>query len=210
MPGDEMDEVRAAYQSVLSELNLIWGEDLSELRDFCPSALPDKESYLRFDPVARPMLNHIGTCRSQTSPAFQPLVNAIIDRAPQFHWIRSYKSEHGVDADFLERYAYINLVSPAGPFVSDDTRITIAFWGAGLIYPEHWHGPEELYAVVAGSARFRATGRAPRDVGVGDFVHHESNQLHATDMILGPLLAVIGWKGGELLTPPAMDVEQTV
>jgi hypothetical protein len=24
------------------------------------------------------------------------------------------------------------------------------------------------------------------------------------------LLAVIGWKGGELLTPPAMDVEQTV
>ena len=99
---------------------------------------------------------------------------------------------------------------PPALLSGDDTRITIAFWGAGLIYPEHWHGPEELNAVVAGSARFRATGRAPRDVGVGDFVHHESNQLHATDMILGPLLAVIGWKGGELLTPPAMDVEQTV
>lgn len=208
--GAEMDSVKSANLKVLAELRKIWNAELAPLRDFCPSPLPEAVAYKPVDPVAMPMLGHIATARDQTSPAFQPLVDALIDGAPLFHWIRSYKPEQGVNADFMERYAYINLVSPAGPFISEDTRITVAFWGAGLIYHEHWHEPEELYAVIAGSARFRATGRAPRQVGVGDMIHHESNQLHATDMVPGPLLAVVAWKGGTLLTPPAMDVEQSV
>ncbi len=205
-----MDQTSLAYLKVLKELKSIWDADLAELRDFCPSPLPEADAFVHPDPVAMPMLRHIGSARDQTTPAFQPLVDAIIDGAPQFHWIRSYRPEQGVAADFMERYAYINLVSPAGPFVSADTRITIAFWGTGLTYPEHWHEPEEMYAVVAGSAQFRASGRDPRQVGVGDMIHHASNHMHATDMVPGPLLAVVGWKGGKLLNPPAMDVEQSV
>ncbi len=205
-----MGAVEQAYQRILKELKGVWNTDLAPLRDFCPSPLPAADAYTAIKPRARPMLDHIGAAGDHTSPALRPLVDAIIDGAPLFHWIRSYRPDDGVDEDFLQRYAYINLVSPDGPFVSADTRITIAFWGAGLIYPEHWHEPEEIYAVIAGSARFRAAGRAPRDVGVGDFVHHESNQLHATDMIPGPLLSVVGWKGGALLNPPAMDVAQSV
>lgn len=205
-----MNATQQAYQDILNRLNVGWDADLAPLRDFCPSALPAAETYAAVEPLSMPMLDHIGSARDQSSASLQPLVDAIIDGAPQLHWIRSYKPEQGVDADFMERYAYINLVSPGGPFKSEDTRITIAFWGAGLIYPEHWHEPEEMYAVIAGSARFRAAGRPARDVAVGDFVHHESNQLHATDMIPGPLLSVVAWKGGSLLTPPAMDVAQSV
>lgn len=205
-----MHEIERSYLKLLTALKDIWDADLAPLNAFCPSALPAPETYLPTPPVAMPVLGHLETARGKTTPAFQPLVDAIIDGAPMFHWIRSYRPEQGVGADFMQRYAYINLVSPKGPFPSEDTRITIAFWGAGLIYPEHRHEPEEMYAVIAGSARFRAAGRAPRDVGVGDFAHHESNQLHATDMVPGPLLSVIGWKGGELLTPPSMDVTQAV
>ena len=205
-----MDAVEKAYQLVLKELKISWNADLLQLSNFCPSPLPAAETYKAIEPCNMPMLDHIGSARDKSSPAFQRLVDAIIDGAPLFHWIRSYKPDQGVDTDFIDRYAYINLVSPAGPFVSEDTRITIAFWGAGLIYPEHWHEPEEMYAVVAGAARFRAAGRAARDVSVGDFVHHNSSQLHATDMVPGPLLSVVAWKGGALLTPPAMDVEQSV
>lgn len=205
-----MDLVDGAYQNILNELNSVWRTDLAELCAFSPSPLPNVADYTRIDPRPMPMLRHIETCRDQTTPTLQPLVDAIIDGAPQLHWIRSYRPDDGVDADFLDRYAYLNLVSPAGPFFSQDSRITIAFWGAGLIYAEHWHEPEEMYAIVAGSARFRAKGRMPRDVTVGDTVHHATNQLHATDMIPGPMLAVIGWKGGPLLTPPAMDVSQSV
>lgn len=208
--GGEMDKVKTSYLKVLKELKSIWDDELKELRDFCPSPLPDASTYEAIDPEAMPVLTHLEAARAQTTPAFQPLVDAIVDEAPNFHWIRSYKADQGVEADFLERYAYINFVSPMGPFVAEDTRITIAFWGAGLLYPEHWHEPEEMYAIIAGAARFRADGRAPRKVGVGDFVHHASNQVHATDMTPGPLLSVIGWKGGELLTPPAMDVGQSV
>ena len=77
--------------------------------------------------------------------------------------------------------------------------MTIAFWGAGLKYPEHTHDPEELYAVIAGDVEFRATGRPPVQVGPGGFVHHAPRQAHATDMIPGPMLAVVGWKGENLM-----------
>ena len=128
-------------------------------------------------------------------PEFKPLINTLIRDGERLHWIRSYSEADGVDAHFLDNYAYLNLASEVGPFVWDGPRVMIGLWGGGITYDDHWHEPEEIYSVIGGGARFRSPDYAPRDVGPGDSVYHASNQVHATDMTPGPLLALVAWKG---------------
>lgn len=134
---------------------------------------------------------------AQCSPATQALTQAIIDGANHLRWQQSYSADQ-VGQAYLERYGWFNLISPDGPFVSTELRVSIGFWGQGLYYPEHWHEPEEKYCVLAGGAEFMAKGRSPRLVKAGGIVHHESNQPHAMDMKDSALLALAIWRGGAL------------
>ena len=205
-----MEARKAAYERLLAACAGAFEGPLAELATFTPGALPGPDRYVDWAPVEKPVIHHLHHSLTCTTPALREVAAAIVEGAPHFHWLTSYREEDGVSADFMERYGYFNLVTPEGPFLCDDYRLTVAFWGAGLIYPEHWHEPEEMYSVVAGAARFRAAGRAARDVGVGEFVEHGSNQIHATDMIPGPLLSVICWRGGNIMKFPEMDVGQSV
>lgn len=175
---------------------------LVPLFDFLPGPLPAPEPLREIKPMHRPAADLLPICRAATTPAFAPLVEAIIQGAPALHWIRSYSEADGMSAAFMNGYAYVNLISPEGPFLSDDYRLCIGFWAEGLDYHEHWHEPEETYAVIAGDVTFHAKGRAPRRARPGDTVHHPSNLPHATIMDRGPMLAVIGWKGGALMRRP--------
>ncbi len=38
-------------------------------------------------------------------------------------------------------------------------------------------------------------GRAPRQCYVGDVIHHRSKQIHAIEIIPGPLLVAAFWRG---------------
>lgn len=204
------DATHIAHLRILTALEAAFAADLAPLAAFLPSALPDSNAWRHIPPEAKPVIGHLGAARAATAPAFAPLIDAIIAAAPQIHWKTSYTTADGVTEDFMNRYGYFDLATPEGPFLVSDYRLTVAFWGEGLLYPEHWHEPEELYAVIAGDVLFRAAGRAPRRAGPGDFVHHEANQLHATEMDRGPLLAVVGWRGGNLMKFPEMDVSQAV
>ncbi len=128
-----------------------------------------------------------------------PLAAAVKNAAPLVRWQQSYSKADGFSADYLNRYGWFNLVSSEGHFVADEIRVSIGYWGAGLIYREHWHAPEEIYLVLAGGARFLAEGRAPVDARAGDRIHHRPNQKHAIEMRPGPLLAMAFWKGSALL-----------
>lgn len=195
-----MDARKAAYDRVLAACADVLSGPLAKLAAFLPGPFPGSDNYLDGAPVHLPVIDHLPESRKWTAPEFSRLVEAIIEGAEHFHWRSSYGlSDSGIDEDFISRYGYFNLVSPDGPYLSPDYRITIAFWGAGLKYPEHSHDPEEMYAVIAGDVEFRAEGRAPVQVGPGGMVHHAPRQMHATDMIPGPMLAVVGWKGEHLM-----------
>lgn len=195
-----MNPRKDAYTRVLNACAAALDGPLVEMAEFLPGPLPGADIYRDGAPVRMSVVHHLPESRDWTTPEFSELVEAVIAGAEHFHWRTSYGvRDDGIDEDFIARYGYFNLVSPEGPFLCRDYRITIAFWGSGLKYPEHNHDPEELYAVVAGDVEFRAEGRAPVQVGPGGMVHHLPRQLHATDMIPGPMLSVVAWRGENLM-----------
>lgn len=193
-----MNEVRKAWETILAETRATLPH-LPELAAFIGRDLPGPDTYRPLEPVPMPVLSRLPEARAMSRPEYHPLIDALAKHGPKLHWIRSYSADDGVDQYFLDNYAYLNLASEVGPFVWDGPRVMIGIWGPGLVYDEHWHEPEEIYSVIAGGAVFRSPGVAPRAVGPGDDVIHASNQVHATDMTPGPLLAVVAWKGANLM-----------
>ena len=198
--GAKMDARKTAHDRLLAACARAWGGPLAPLADFLGGPLPHADAFRDIAPVRLSVIDHLGDSRNWTTPAFSELVESVISGAEHYHWRTSYSTaDRGIDQDFVARYGYFNLVSPDGPYLCRDYRLTVAFWGAGLKYPEHTHDPEELYAVIAGDVEFRAAGRSPMRVRPGGVVHHAPRQAHATDMIPGPMLAVVGWKGENLM-----------
>jgi len=169
---------------------------LSTYANMPENSLPYVAQKSRTLPVVTLLEDLAGKCNTDT----EPLTQAIIDGAGDLRWQQSYSVDQVGDA-YLEKYGWFNLISPDGPFVSSELRLSIGMWGQGLYYPEHWHEPEEKYCVLAGGAKFIAKGRLPRVVTAGGVVHHESNQPHAMDMQHTPLLALAIWRGGALTRP---------
>ena len=122
---------------------------------------------------------------------------ALARAADRLHWQQTY-TEAQVGADYLARYGWFNLVSPDGPFLSDTLRLSVGYWGKGLVYPEHWHEPEETYVVLAGNAVFRSEHSGEVRLHPGDTRHHVSNEKHGMTMDQAPLLAAAVWSGRAL------------
>ena len=193
-----MDSAREAWEAVLAATRSAVPH-LPELQAFIGRDLPGPETYRAHEATPLPVLKRLPEARAASRPEFLPLIDALIEHGEHLHWIRSYTAGDGVDQYFLDNYGYLNIASEVGPFVWDGPRVMIGLWGPGLVYDEHWHEPEELYATIAGGAVFRSPGRAPRHVGPGDCVHHAPNQVHATHMVPGPFLALVAWAGANLM-----------
>lgn len=140
-------------------------------RDFCDVPLPDKHS---------------------------KFLDAFRCADTDMNWQQTY-TEQEVGLDFLNRYAHCELIEPKGHFYSTTNRVFIAYWGAGLFYPWHNHLAEELYFVIAGSAKFH-TPNSERILQAGGVQFHESNQPHAmtTDPQGDGILTLVMWRGAGL------------
>lgn len=150
------------------------------------------------EPRSLPAIADLIDYPALAGPGTLALTQAILAAAPHLHWKQSY-TEAQVGAEFLAGYGWFNLVSPEGPFVAEDIRISFGTWRAGLYYPRHWHVPEEIYLVVAGAATFVTDGMADALLGPGGTRRHPSNIPHSARMDHGPLLAMAIWKGDRLL-----------
>ena len=190
--------VKIVVSHILTEAKKLIAQNLvlSTYANMPKNPLPYAALKPRTLPVVALLADLAGKCSTDTAS----LTQAIIDGADDLHWQQSYSVDQVGDT-YLEKYGWFNLISPGGPFVSSELRLSIGMWGQGLYYPEHWHEPEEKYCVLAGGAKFMAKGRPPRVVTSGGVVHHASNQPHAMDMQNTPLLALAIWRGGALTRP---------
>ena len=126
----------------------------------------------------------------------QPLLRAIVDAGPDAHWQQSYSlSDPGIDQAYLDAYGWFNLVAPSGPFVSNELRVSVGYWGQGLHYPMHSHAPEEIYLTVAGRCTYLTEGRAPLDGGPGTTVCHSSFKRHGFRNPDASVLVMAFWRG---------------
>ena len=124
---------------------------------------------------------------------------AIQKCASQLSWQQSYTTQDpGIDQNYLDGYGWVNLVSSEGIFETQNLRVTIGFWGAGLTYPEHAHGPEEWYVILSGHCAMNSAGREMRSCQRGDIIHHLPWQKHGFQVGDEDLLLMAFWRGDDL------------
>ena len=170
-----------------------------DILSFCGDALFENHAEQELPSATLPAVNQLAELSEKTSNATKELFDAVSAAAPHLYWRQSYTLEDdGIDAHYLANYGWFNLIAPSGPFVSQDIRVSIGYWGKGLVYPNHWHEPEEIYLTIAGSALYISEGREPVKGGPGTTICHYSNQEHSARFDEQPLLAAAFWRGNNL------------
>ncbi|MEM9277051.1 MAG: dimethylsulfonioproprionate lyase family protein [Pseudomonadota bacterium] len=180
-------------------------EQAPDIMSFCGEALFADHDEAECVPAQLPVCERLEAVRSMITGATENLFEAVVAAAPHVYWQQSYTLEDdGFDENYLANYGWFNLIAPSGPFVSNDMRLAVGFWGQGLTYPNHWHEPEEIYLTVAGSALYISEGREPVRGGPGTTICHYSNQPHSADFDEKPLVAAAFWRGNGLEAKSAL------
>jgi mannose-6-phosphate isomerase-like protein (cupin superfamily) len=114
-------------------------------------------------------------------------------------WEQTYTKADGVVSDdMLQRYGFVEIIGKRGPFVSDKVRCGIGVFGPNVQYPMHYHGAEELYFLLSGSAHFRFDDGPVEVREVGDMVYVPSMMKHGFDILDKPLVIFYIWQAGDL------------
>jgi hypothetical protein len=143
-------------------------------------------------------INFLAEMEGLLEPAAKPLFQKLLDAAPILCWQNSYSIEDGFLQEYLDRYAWCDIIGPQGVYVSDQYRIGFGYWRKGLFYPSHSHEPEEIYWVIGGGGLFSKGHESARYCGPGSVVHHEPYVWHSIDMIESPVLVLFLWRGKNL------------
>lgn len=142
------------------------------------------------EPRSYPVLRHFG--RALTLHANPSPVCVALERLQsQLHW---QQNPNYAGADFLNGYAYCELVGPAGCLHCPDIAMGLLLLGPQVTYPEHAHPAAEVYAVVAGRAQWRQGDRVWRHRVPGERIRHASNEPHGMRTADEPLLAAYLWQ----------------
>jgi len=172
-----------------------WRDLLDRLANFMSATEVCRLHDARFDPSIAPLKQtvsrHLPIALSLASGDTTPICRALNTLMPVLHW-RQNSSYAG--ADFLHGYAYCELLGPHGHWVNPELALGMLLLGPNVTYPEHVHPAAEIYAVIAGHAQWRQSGRAWSTRNPGDLVRHASLEPHAMRTSAEPLLAAYLWQ----------------
>ena len=125
------------------------------------------------------------------------LLRCLVETAPLLAWRQTYGLTD-VAADFLQRYAYTELVGPEAPLSSAHIACGFLLLGPDTFYPRHRHPAEEIYVTLSGNARWLQGDAVWREHPAGRVSHHRSDETHAMQTGIQPLLALYMWRGRDL------------
>ncbi len=98
----------------------------------------------------------------------------------------------------LAGYGFAETIGKQGPFISTRVRAGIGIWGPDIDYPAHRHEAEEVYVLLAGSARFQRGQDPSERKSAGDVVHIPSMTAHGFRCGTEPLALFYIWQAGDL------------
>lgn len=155
-----------------------------------------KDIDARLDATVRPTpqiraANHLRAALQFPTSDTRPIC-AAIDRLASRLWWRQNANYSG--ADFLDGYAYCELLGPLGHLRNEDVALGLLLLGPRVTYPEHAHPAAEIYAVVAGHAEWLQGDRIWRRRPPGDVIRHATMEPHAMRTADEPLLAAYLWQ----------------
>jgi mannose-6-phosphate isomerase-like protein (cupin superfamily) len=151
-------------------------------------------------PTTRPVVKRQGKRRLRYELAVlgEDLVGLIRPNFAHLHW---RQNPNYSDPEFLNNYAYCELIGPDGHAASTSVRFGLLLLDRHTHYPPHAHPASEVYFVLSGHARFRQRDKPWRSCPIGQFVFHESNVPHEMQTRDDPALLVYWWRGD--VTPHA-------
>lgn len=149
-----------------------------------------------------PAARFLSPSLSLTQSSTHALVALFETEKANLKWEQSYSKADGVvGEDMLAGYGFAEVIGKHGPFVSEKVRAGLGVLGPGINYPPHRHNPEEVYVVLAGSARFQLGDSDNAPSGVrrpADVVHVPSMLTHGFATEQEPLVVLYIWQAGDL------------
>ena len=112
--------------------------------------------------------------------------------APELIW---RQNPNYVDAAFLARYAYCELIGPAGHAFCSSLSAGLLYLAAETHYPPHAHPAEEAYHLLSGNSRWQQGDQPARWLAPGARVLHPSGIAHSMYSGAQPMLALYLWRG---------------
>lgn len=121
-----------------------------------------------------------------------PVVRALQDSASLLRWQQNATYR---DAAFLRRYAYCELLGPAGIVAHSAFSAGFLYLAPNTFYPPHAHPAEEAYHVLAGDGLWQQGDGDAVTQPAGARVLHRPGASHSMRSAGTPLLAFYLWRG---------------
>jgi len=154
-------------------------------------------------PVDRPAPFRLPGCRHYAGAlaaarcgALAPIAEAFDALEPDMAWTQTAHYRAALGDDYMDNYAYSQLVGGWDSMVSHD-RIAVGLFliGPGRHYPEHHHEAEEIYIPLSGDTLWSLDGAPGTTAAPGTAIHNPPWQRHAMTTRETPLFAFYCWRG---------------
>lgn len=169
-------------------------ETISDVLEANPTVVPR-------EPSDKPVVHHLPRALDVGARGALPGLSRSIERvADQLTWEWGYEK---VRPSLAKKYAYCEIVGPAGPVVSPDIILGLVLFAPRTTYPQHHHRDiEESYVAVAGAwSENDEAVHAPGSL-ILNRAHHE-HRITTGDF--EPCLLAYAWLGPpERLCAPGM------
>jgi mannose-6-phosphate isomerase-like protein (cupin superfamily) len=148
-------------------------------------------------PRTYPVADHLAKITRASDPDATGLRADLALNRAAFQWGQSY-GEDDFGPDFINNYAYLEILGTRGHFRSDTVACGLLMIGPNTAYPAHRHTAEEIYVIVSGTAAWMKAGSDYEKLSPGTVVHHPSQIVHAMRTDTEPLVVIYIWRGGDL------------
>lgn len=125
----------------------------------------------------------------QHSPAIARIVDAFAAIEPALFWAPRNAGGPHASANWPDGHANAMIVGPGGLESRGDVYIGISLLAPHVRYPDHNHGPEEVYLVLS-PGRFQHGESLWFAPGIGGTLYNEPNIRHAMASDDAPLFAL--------------------
>lgn len=142
------------------------------------------------DHAPPPALQHLKPALA--APDADPLVATLQPLITTAPWT---EGEFAMPSTFAGRFAFVELVGPAGLIAHEQIRFGLYLQSPNTFYPSHMHEAEEIYYVLSGAAEWQCDDDAFAVREPGTPIHHKPWQRHAMRTDNAPLLAIWAWRG---------------
>ncbi|RED53869.1 dimethylsulfonioproprionate lyase family protein [Aestuariispira insulae] len=189
-----------AGQSLFRSLKaLLAGIDHPVLQQFMQSWPEERPMVRELATRPLPVLSWLEEARRNAAPEASPVVQFLCNHADELFWSQTY-SIADFGEQFLDRYAWCEIVGQRGVVESDQIACGFLMLGPDTEYPRHWHAAEEIFIPLSAPSHWvRIEEGDWTRLKAMDIAHFTANQPHGLRTGNGPLVAVYFWRGGDLV-----------